>query len=142
MPASDDPGGFGNPSERVPLIRVSSLGPVMAELDRRGPRADALLATHLMTRAQLNDPYHKVPLARYVAFLEDAARVEGDELLGARVGGQFRPTHLGPVGLLFGASSTLRRGFESSGALAERLAGRYRDGGERGGGRRRLELPP
>ena len=104
--------GGDRPGSRVPLIRVSSLMPVVEEMDRRGPRAEALIARHLLSRAQLSDPYLEIPLARYVAFLEEAAAVEGDPLLGARVGGQFRPAHLGPVGLLFGSSSTLRRGLE------------------------------
>jgi AraC-like DNA-binding protein len=105
-------GPAADPGERLALIRVSSLAPVVEELDRRGGAADALLARHGLTRAQLADPYHEMALVRYVRFLEEAAAAAGDELLGARVGGQFRPAHLGPVGLLFGASATLRRGLE------------------------------
>lgn len=97
---------------RIPLIRVSSLSPIVAELDRRGPRADMLLSRHMLTRAQLKDPYCEIPLARYIAFLEDAASAEGDPHFAARVGTGFRPSHLGPVGLLFSASSSLHRGLK------------------------------
>ncbi len=97
--------------QRMPLIRVSSLIPVVRALDRRLP-ADALLARHLMNRDELSNPYAEIPLARYVAFLEAAAEAAGDPGFGAEVGTSFRPAALGPVGLLFGASSTLRRGLE------------------------------
>jgi AraC-like DNA-binding protein len=112
MLSEETPKRAGRAGERVALARVSSLGPVIEELDRRGPRAEALLARHLMTRAQLADPYGEIPLERFVAFLEDAATAEGDDLFCAKVGSQFRPGNLGPVGLLFGASATLRRALE------------------------------
>ncbi|HVL19399.1 MAG TPA: AraC family transcriptional regulator [Amaricoccus sp.] len=98
--------------QRMPLIRVSSLIPVVRELDGRGLAADALLARHLMTREQLSNPYAEIPLARYIAFLEASAETAQDPGFGAAVGTAFRPVALGPVGLLFGASSTLRRGLE------------------------------
>jgi AraC-like DNA-binding protein len=98
--------------QRMPLIRVSSLIPVVRELDRRAIIADAVLARHLMTREQLGNPYAEIPLARYVAFLEAAADAARDPSFGAAVGASFRPVALGPVGLFFGASSTLRRGLE------------------------------
>lgn len=112
MPEVERSGTITRPGTRVALIRVSSLGPVIDALDRRGSKADALMARHLMNRGQLADPYFEIPLARYVAILEEAAQLEGDEFFGARVGGAFRPAHLGPVGLLFGSSATLRRGLE------------------------------
>ncbi len=96
----------------MPLIRVSSLIPVVRELDRRRMPADALLARHLMKRDELSNPYAEIPLARYVAFLEASAEATGDPGFGAEVGTLFRPAALGPVGLLFGASATLRRGLE------------------------------
>ena len=102
--------GHGWP--RMPLIRVSSLLPVVRELERRGLSADALLDRYLMNRDELGNPYAKVPLARYVALLESAADLAGDPGFGATVGTAFRPIALGPVGLLFGASATLRRGLE------------------------------
>lgn len=112
MPGAAKPDRTSDAGQRLARIRVSSLGPVIDELDRRGANADVLMARHLMNRAQLADPYHEIPLVRYVAFLEDAALTGADDLLGARVGGHFRPAHLGPVGLLFGSSATLRRGLD------------------------------
>lgn len=94
----------------VALIKVSSLVPILRELDRRGLQGDSLLFRHLLNRRLLADPYAEIPLPRYVAFLEDAALFAADPLLCARVGTGFRPTDLGPVGFLFAASSTLRRG--------------------------------
>lgn len=96
----------------IAMIRVSSLAPVLAELDRRGLPSDSLLKRHLLSRPLLADSYAEIPLARYLASLEDAARLAGDPLLCARVGTGFRPIDLGPVGLLFAASSSLRRGLE------------------------------
>lgn len=100
------------------MIRVSSLAPVLRELDKRtaeGRAADAgdrLLARHLLNRQTIADPYAEIPLPRYLAFLEDAALMAGDPLLCARVGTGFRPADLGPVGLIFAASGTLRRGLQ------------------------------
>lgn len=96
----------------MPLIRVSSLIPVVRELDRRGVLANAVLSRHLMTREQLDNPYAEVPLARYVAFLESAAEAARDPSFGAIAGTAFRPATLGPVGLYFSASATLRGGLE------------------------------
>ena len=98
--------------QRMALIRVSSLIPVVRELDRRGVPADRLLSRHLMSRGQLDNPSAEIPLARYVAFLEGAAEAARDPGFGAAVGTAFRPVTLGPVGLLFSASATLRRGLE------------------------------
>lgn len=108
----------------VPMIRVSSLVPILRELDRRslaGPVLDSapLLARHFLSRRMLADSYAEIPLPRYLAFLEDAARLAEDPLLCARVGTSFRPADLGPVGLIFAASATLRRGLER---LARSLA--------------------
>lgn len=118
----------------VPMVRVSSLAPILRELDRRRPSGPylpaggaeraALLARHLLSRKMLQDPYAEIPLPRYMAFLEDAAQVAGDALLCARVGTGFRPADLGPVGLIFAASSTLRRALER---LARSLAA-WQDG--------------
>lgn len=96
----------------VPMARVSSLMPVLQELDARACPSGALLSRHLLTRTILQDPYAEIPLARYLAVLEDAAQLAGDPLLGATVGTRFRPADLGPVGLIFAASATLRRGLE------------------------------
>jgi AraC-like DNA-binding protein len=94
------------------MSRVSSLLPVVQELDRRNRDVGSLLTQHLMTRDQLANPYSEIPLARYIAFLESCATVAASETFGAEVGTSFRSVNLGPVGLLVGASATLRRGLE------------------------------
>lgn len=101
----------------VSMIRVSSLAPILRHLDKRSPDTrpvdgTALLARHFLSRQLLADAYAEIPLPRYLAFLEEAAQVAGDPLLCARVGTGFRPMDLGPVGLIFAASATLRRGLE------------------------------
>ena len=106
------PNKDGHAGDRVALARVSSLVPVLEELDRRGANGNLLLSQHMMTRSQIADPYREITLARFVAMLEDAAVLAQDDLFCAKVGRQFRPGNLGPVGLIFGASSTLRRGLE------------------------------
>lgn len=93
------------------LIRVSSLLPILREADRRG-FGRRLFGKHRLHQADLADPYREIPLHRYLAVLEDAAAMAGDTAFCASVGTKFRPIDLGPVGLLFGASSTLRRGLE------------------------------
>lgn len=100
------------PDVPVPMIRVSSLSPILDEIDRRGLPSAALLARHALTRAQLSDRYEEIPLRRYIAFLEDMPAATGDPAFCASVGTGFRPADLGPVGLLLDASSTLRRGLE------------------------------
>lgn len=96
----------------LPLIRVSSLIPIMRELEHRRLSPDLVLSRHLMTPEQLGNPYAEIPLARYVAILESAAEVASDPNFGAMVGTTFRPSTLGPVGLFFAASATLRLGLE------------------------------
>lgn len=118
----------------MPMIRVSSLAPVLHALDRRdqdGPaepgqtgRVATLLSRHLLSRETVADAYAEIPLPRYVALLEDAAELAEDPFLCARVGTRFRPADLGPVGLIFAASATLRRGLER---LARNLAS-WQDG--------------
>lgn len=102
----------GNAQPGASMIRVSSLGPILRVLDQRARRADRLLSRNMLTRSMISDPYAEIPLRRYVAFLEGAAEACNDAFLCARVGTGFRPADLGPVGLVFGGSATLRRGLE------------------------------
>jgi len=51
-------------------------------------------------------------MARYVALFEDAAALTGDEALGARMGAAFKPADIGPIGMLFALSPTVRNAFE------------------------------
>jgi AraC-like DNA-binding protein len=95
-----------------PTARASILIPIVRELERQRRPAKALLARHLIPMEQIVDPYLEIPLSRYVAFLETASEAGEDPFFSAGVGTGFRATNLGPTGLLFGASATLRRGLE------------------------------
>jgi len=103
----------------VATIRASIFTPLLTELDQRNRDTGRLLASHGLSRAQLDDPYTEIPLARYIAFSEAAARSLDDQTLGLRVGSAIRPIDLGPVGLLFCAAPTLRSAFTR---LCERVA--------------------
>src|SRR5882757_10531453 len=76
------------------LVRASVLGPIVAGLDERGADADTLLQRHGFRRAQFDDPYAMLPLARYVAFFEAAAAFVGDPCFGLRIGEAVRPSDL------------------------------------------------
>ncbi|WP_028745846.1 AraC family transcriptional regulator [Rhizobium mesoamericanum] len=93
-------------------IRASVLVPLIDQIDRRSGKADGLLALHGLLRSQLDDPYAMVPMNRYIAIFEDAARIVEEPTLGARLGTLFKPSDIGPIGVLFSISGTIRSGFE------------------------------
>jgi len=92
------------------FVCVSSLCALVRELLRTGLSPDQLLARHGLQVHDLDDPYRRIPVSHYVAILEDAARFAADPMIGAKIGMGSRPSDLGPVGLLFAASGTLRAG--------------------------------
>lgn len=96
----------------IASIRASVLTPLVQQIDRRSGKTDLLLAAHGILRSQLDDPYAMVPMARYVAIFEDAALITNDPTLGARMGTLFKPSDIGPIGILFSISPTIRAGFE------------------------------
>ncbi|MBB3610493.1 AraC family transcriptional regulator [Rhizobium sp. BK602] len=93
-------------------IRASVLIPLVQQIDRRSGKTDLLLASHGILRSQLEDPYAVLPMARYVALFEDAATITGEPALGARMGTGFKPADIGPIGMLFSLSPTIRSAFE------------------------------
>ena len=93
-------------------IRASVLIPLVQQIDKRSGKTDLLLASHGLLRSQLEDPYAVLPMARYVALFEDAATITGEPALGARMGTGFKPADIGPIGVLFSLSSTIRNAFE------------------------------
>ena len=96
----------------IPTIRASIFGPLMSRLDQEGNLVDALLADHDLQHLQLSDPYTEVPLKRFVAVLEQAAVMLGDQWLGLHVGQHVRATDLGPLGLFCAAAPTVKSAFE------------------------------
>ncbi|HVJ55008.1 MAG TPA: AraC family transcriptional regulator [Aliidongia sp.] len=95
----------------IATIRASIFQPLLHELDRKNRDAGGLLAAHGLSRRHLEDPYAAVPIARYIAFFEGAARLLDDQTLGLRLGSSIKPVDLGPLGLLFSAAPTLRKAF-------------------------------
>jgi hypothetical protein len=100
---------------QIASIRASVLQPVMAFLAPDPGKLRQLLEQNGLDAAQVQDPYAPIPLAAYLGLYEDAARISGDPILGARLGHSIRPGDLGPVGLLVVQAGTIRRGL---GALA------------------------
>jgi AraC-like DNA-binding protein len=96
----------------IASIRASVLAPLVDQIDRRSGKTDLLLASHGILRSQLDDPHAMIPMARYVAIFEHAALIAEEPALGARLGTLFKPSDIGPVGVLFSISGTIRVGFE------------------------------
>lgn len=114
-----DAGGEMGETHAVAMLRISSLLPVLRELERREAADPArsrliapLLRRHRLHRDMVSDPYAELPLVRYLTLLEEAAELTGDPLFGARAGMQFQPADLGPVGLICAASGSLRQGLQ------------------------------
>lgn len=103
---------MNRPMPAIASIRASVLAPLVEQIDRRSGKTDLLLASHGILRSQLDDPYAMIPMARYVAIFEEAALVTGEASLGARLGTLFKPSDIGPIGVLFSISGTIRAGFE------------------------------
>ncbi|SDM78257.1 AraC-type DNA-binding protein [Methylobacterium phyllostachyos] len=101
------------------FVCVSSLCALVREFTRTGLSPDQLLARHGLQVHDLDDPYRRIPVSDYVGILEYAARFAADPMLGAKIGMGTRPSDLGPVGMLFAASGTLRAGLNR---LARTLA--------------------
>lgn len=95
----------------VATIRAAGVQRLAERIDSRDERVVALLDRHGVALARLTDPYAVMPLARYVALLEDMAELIEVPHLGAEMGRCFRPADIGPVGLLFSLSGTLRSAF-------------------------------
>src|ERR1700753_1034060 len=91
-----------------PTIRANVLAGIVLELRSRGAAGDRPLRKHVGYAGSFADPYEQIPLARFVCFLEDAALVLGEPLLGAQLGARSRTEDLGPVGLMFLASPNLQ----------------------------------
>ena len=102
-------------TSRVPAIasiRASVLAPLVEQIDRRSGKTDLLLASHGLLRSQLDDPYAMIPMARYIEIFEHAALIADEPSLGARLGTLLKPSDIGPIGILFSISGTIRAGFE------------------------------
>ncbi|MEP6868470.1 MAG: AraC family transcriptional regulator [Novosphingobium sp.] len=95
----------------IATIRAVGVLRMVERIDPADERIAALLDHHGVELKRLTDPYAVMPLARYVALLEDMAELIETPHLGAEMGHCFRPGDIGPVGLLFSLSGTLRAAF-------------------------------
>ena len=91
-----------------PMIRANLLAPILEALSAQGHDTAPLLRRHALPFAHPIDPYQLIPLAGYVALFEQAATVLADPFLGLRLGQDFKPGLLGPLGFMFQASADLR----------------------------------
>jgi AraC-like DNA-binding protein len=88
------------------MIRANLLEPILDAL--HGHDTTALLRDYGLPQPPI-DPYQLVPLAKYVSLFEHAAQLLEDPCLGLKLGHDFRPDLLGPLGFLFQASVNLRQ---------------------------------
>ncbi|RTR18616.1 AraC family transcriptional regulator [Azospirillum griseum] len=100
------------PPQRGAVIRASALAPLFEHLAQSGGDVAHFLTKHGLTRAILSDPYSVVPLAHYIRLFESAAHGLNEPNLGVRLGLKLRPADMGPMGVLFSLSPTLKVGFE------------------------------
>jgi AraC-like DNA-binding protein len=84
------------------------MGPLLRALDASGADSDSLLAAHGLSRKLLSDPYEILPLTRYIVMFERAAELLNEPTLGLRIGRDLQLSELGPAGLVFQSSSTLK----------------------------------
>lgn len=92
----------------APSISANVLANIVLELRRQGAGVDRLLRKHVGYAGGFADPHEKIPLARFVDFLEGAADALGDPLLGAKLGARSRMEDIGVIGLIFLASTNLQ----------------------------------
>jgi AraC-like DNA-binding protein len=96
----------------VAFIRVAAITPLIHQFDKRQEKARVLLARHRLPQSLLDDPYAVIPLQRFIAFFEDAAEALEDPYFGAKLGSVFKPADIGPLGMLFSLSPTIKDAFE------------------------------
>ena len=92
----------------APTISANVLANIVLELRSQGAVVDRLLRKHIGYAGGLTNPYERIPLARFVNFLEAAALSLDDTLLGAKLGARSRIEDLGVIGLIFLSSTNLQ----------------------------------
>lgn len=112
----------------IASIRASVLMPLVQEIDKRSGKTDLLLASHGILRGQLSDPYAVAPMARYIALFEEAASILGDPHLGARLGAASKPADIGPMGVLFSLSPSIKTGFRRMAKFVNAVQGATQSG--------------
>lgn len=107
-----------------PTIRALFLTALLNVLSDMDGRIDPLLREHGFFLSQLDTPYERVPLHRYVALLEHVAAKLDRPDLGLEMGLSFGLADLGPFYALLRASGTLRGALDYLAQFQSRLQSR------------------
>lgn len=78
-------------------MRCASLAGLEALLERRGASLARVCAAVGVDPRQVGDPEQRLPVRSFVALLEEAARVSGDDHIGLRLGCSHGPDSFGPL---------------------------------------------
>ncbi len=118
MPHPQDGSGQeerGGPAEtgEQATIRLLFLQALCNAVPPGDGRMDTLLREHGFYRSQLNTPYERAPLHRYIALLEHAAERLKRPNLGLEMGSGFGLAELGPFQPLLRAAGTVRAALET-----------------------------
>lgn len=89
------------------MIRSFLVAPLIRELSSSHMPVDALLRRHGLSTERLVNLYERVPLAQFIALLEDAAKRLERPFLGLEMGSQFGITDLGPFSGSFICATTV-----------------------------------
>jgi hypothetical protein len=99
-------------SVTVPLVRASSLRIATDFLERTGAPVERLLEKAKLSPYLLEQPESLVSFLSVARFIEEAARAEGLEDLGLRIGTAVHPLPPGTFGRLMGQGRTLQEALE------------------------------
>lgn len=91
------------------LIRSYLLQPYVEAAEARGVNANRLLSAYGLRRAELDEPYNRIPFYSFLCITQGLADLTDDPCLGLRVGAEIRPEQVGSLGLLMATSVTLRQ---------------------------------
>lgn len=104
-------------------VRASFLAALIDRIEAQGRSAQPILNRVGISAAQLSDPYGAIPLPLFVTFLEEAAQMTRDPLLGAQIGAGLKPADMGPVGIILSLSGTIDAGMRRVALYANALQG-------------------
>lgn len=93
-----------------PLLRATAARPLVDFIADSVGASAAIMGQIGIDPNIASDPYALIPLAQYVEHFERAALVLGNPNLGLQVAMRLRPADLGPVGVLFSISPSIRVG--------------------------------
>lgn len=101
-------------SARIPLIRSAAPRIIAAFLQQLGAPVERILERVRLSPQTLENPDSLVPFSLATRFAEEAARSQGVEDLGVRIGGATQLAALGTFGRLVAQSLTLGEALETA----------------------------